>query len=693
METLQFKKGYINNEILRKSFEDFALKTFDVHYGAWHEDGLWNEKSNYINYSYFNDNEIAANVSVNEFTLIVEGEEKHAVQLGAVMTKEKYRNKNLIKTLMEKIFEDYAGKADFFYLFGHEGVLDFYTKFGFKRTKMNSFKINSQDVCHKKAVLRKLNVEKDWPLIDELTDGRVPVSKTLGIINDQWPLQVFDGITFQIYYGEKVGIVGINGCGKSTLLKVIAGIHEITSHDKGGVFVPRGASVGYLEQVMPDKSGKKVIDVLHEAFEEVAQIESELRSMEEKMKSIKGEELERVFRNYSILQEKYETKGGYDREEKLSKVCIGLNINDSFLNRDFNLLSGGEKTTVMLGKILLQSPDILLLDEPTNHLDMKSVEWLEGYLKSYKGMVLIVSHDRYFLDNVVGKIIEIEDMQNKVYKGNYSSYVKQREENMIKQFEDFKEQQKKIKAMENAIKKLRDWAVRADNEKFFKRAASMQKALDKIERIDKPKFEHDNMKLNFKETGRSGKDVIKVKDLCKSFDDKELFKDAEMMIYFQERAALIGSNGCGKTTFLKMLLGEDEDFTGELKLGESVKAAYLPQNITFTDEEATVLEDFREDFEILEGKAREYLAKFMFYGGTVFRKVKHLSGGERIRLKLSKLLYNDINLLILDEPTNHLDIESIENLETALENFKGTIFFISHDRYFINFNRRNTWFR
>ncbi len=496
--------------------------------------------------------------------------------------------------------------------------------------------------------------------------------------------QVFDGITFQIYDGEKVGIVGINGCGKSTLLKVIAGIHEITSHDKGGVFVPRGASVGYLEQVMPDKSGKKVIDVLHEAFEEVAQIESELRSMEEKMKSIKGEELERVFRNYSILQEKYETKGGYDREEKLSKVCIGLNINDSFLNRDFNLLSGGEKTTVMLGKILLQSPDILLLDEPTNHLDMKSVEWLEGYLKSYKGMVLIVSHDRYFLDNVVGKIIEIEDMQNKVYKGNYSSYVKQREENMIKQFEDFKEQQKKIKAMENAIKKLRDWAVRADNEKFFKRAASMQKALDKIERIDKPKFEHDNMKLNFKETGRSGKDVIKVKDLCKSFDDKELFKDAEMMIYFQERAALIGSNGCGKTTFLKMLLGEDEDFTGELKLGESVKAAYLPQNITFTDEEATVLEDFREDFEILEGKAREYLAKFMFYGGTVFRKVKHLSGGERIRLKLSKLLYNDINLLILDEPTNHLDIESIENLETALENFKGTIFFISHDRYFIN---------
>ena len=191
METLQFKKGYINNEILRKSFEDFALKTFVVHYGAWHEDGLWNEKSNYINYSYFNDNEIAANVSVNEFTLIVEGVEKHAVQLGAVMTKEKYRNKNLIKTLMEKIFEDYAGKADFFYLFGHEGVLDFYTKFGFKRTKMNSFKINSQDVCHKKAGLRKLNVEKDWPLIDELTDGRVPVSKTLGIINDQWPLKVY----------------------------------------------------------------------------------------------------------------------------------------------------------------------------------------------------------------------------------------------------------------------------------------------------------------------------------------------------------------------------------------------------------------------------------------------------------------------------------------------------------------------
>ncbi|MDO5517966.1 MAG: ATP-binding cassette domain-containing protein, partial [Clostridium sp.] len=255
---------------------------------------------------------------------------------------------------------------------------------------------------------------------------------------------------------------------------------------------------------------------------------------------------------------------------------------------------------------------------------------------------------------------------------------------MMIQFNQYKEQQKKISAMEKAIKDLRDWAVRADNPKFFKRAASMQKALDKIQRIEKPKFDKTNVKLNFNETERSGNEVIKVKGLCKKYDNKVLFEDADMLIKFKDRIGLIGSNGCGKTTFLKMLLHEDVQDDGIIIMGDSVKYAYLPQNIVFDNEDMTILDEFRNDINILEGKAREYLSKFMFFGADVFKKIKHLSGGERIRLKLSELLYNDINLLILDEPTNHLDINSIDTLEEALDNFKGTIFFVSHDRYFLN---------
>jgi ATP-binding cassette subfamily F protein 3 len=496
--------------------------------------------------------------------------------------------------------------------------------------------------------------------------------------------QVFKGISFQIYDRERVGIVGANGSGKSTILKIIAGIEELTRDDKGTVAIPRGATIAYLEQIPNYNEGVTVKEVLNQAFGELYSIESNIKALEERLELIEGDDLERALKEYSRLQQEYEVKGGYEQDEKLSKVCQGLNLRENFINKEFNILSGGEKTTVILGKILLQNPDILLLDEPTNHLDMKSVEWLEGYLKGYKGIVIVVSHDRYFLDNVVTKIIELEDMYCETYKGNYSYYVNQKEEDMLIQFENYKEQQKKIAAMEKAIKDLRDWAIRADNNKFFKRAASMQKSLNKMERISKPKFQRQNMKLSFNETERSGNDVIVVKNLYKNYGDKELFRDGNMQVNFEERVALIGANGSGKTTFLKMVLGEEQLDDGSTKIGEGVKIAYLPQNITFDNEEATVLETFRENFSILEGKAREYLSKFMFYGGNVFKKVKHLSGGERIRLKLSQLLFQDINLLIMDEPTNHLDIDSIENLEEALKEFNGTIFYISHDRYFIN---------
>ncbi len=523
---------------------------------------------------------------------------------------------------------------------------------------------------------------------------------------------VLKNISFQIYSGEKVGIVGVNGSGKSTVLKLIAGVLPMNycigypgatspGYDEGFICNPREATCAYLEQIPKYEDGIKVIDVLKLAFEEVYSIENKMRELEERMKFLEDNNLEKALKQYSQLVELYEVKDGYNTEEKLSRICTGLKLDESFLNKEFNLLSGGEKTTVVLGKLLIDNPDILLLDEPTNHLDMESTEWLEAYLKSYNGIVIIVAHDRYFLDNVVTKIIEIEDMESKTYKGNYSDFSKQKEENILEQFHQYKEQQKEIKNVQNAIKELRDWAARVDNNKFFKRAASLQKKLDKMKssdtesnkfyrtrgqyvRTEKPKFEKKNMKLNFKDGERSGNETIKAEGLSKSFDDKVILRDVDLLIHFGERAALIGPNGSGKTTFLKMLLDEEKPDSGVVELGANVMAAYLPQKITFKNEEFTVLECFREDISILEGQAREYLSKFMFYGNSVFKKVKHLSGGERIRLKLGKLLYEDVNLLILDEPTNHLDIDSIENFEEALEDFKGTIFFISHDRYFIN---------
>jgi ATP-binding cassette, subfamily F, member 3 len=506
---------------------------------------------------------------------------------------------------------------------------------------------------------------------------------------------VVKNISFEAYEGDKVGIVGANGSGKSTILKLIAGIEQMhyypgypqtssPGYDEGLINLPRGATKAYLEQSPVYPEGLKVIDVLNLAFEEIEGIENQMRELEERMKTLEDSALEKALNKYSDLVQLFEVKGGYERDEKLSKVCTGLNFTDSFLNKDFDLLSGGEKTTVVLGKLLIHNPDILLLDEPTNHLDMEAIEWLEGYLKSYKGIVIIVSHDRYFLDHVVNKIVEIEDMESTSYKGNYSSFVSQKEENMRIQYEHFREQQKKVNNMETQVKSLRDWAMRADNNKFFRRAASIQKKLDKMDRIDKPIFERRNMRLDLKVAERSGKETIKAVGLSKRYQDKLIFENTDLLIQYGERVGVVGPNGSGKTTFLKMLLGDEQPDNGIVELGANVMAAYLPQKIFFRDEELTVLETFREDISILEGKAREYLAKFMFYKKSPFKKVKFLSGGERIRLKLAMLLYQDINLLILDEPTNHLDIDSIETLEEALEDFKGTIFFISHDRYFIN---------
>ena len=506
---------------------------------------------------------------------------------------------------------------------------------------------------------------------------------------------ILKNISFMVKEGEKVGIVGENGSGKTTILKLIAGILPLNhcagypyapvppGYDEGWVNTPKGAVCAYLDQIPQFPYGTRVIDVLKSAFDEVYQLENDIHELEESMQHLEGVDLERALKRYGELLQAFELMEGYRIEEKLNRVCKGLQFDDKFLVQEYHLLSGGEKTTVTLGKLLIDTPDILLLDEPTNHLDMESVEWLEEYLGGYKGIVIVVSHDRYFLDHVATKIIEIEDKVSSTYSGNYSDYILQKEEKLRIQFENYKEQNKKINAMEQSVKQLRDWAAKADNNKFFKRAASMQIKLDKMERVEQPSMKQ-NMKLSIRQTEQSGKIVMKADTLSKSFDHKSLFRNAEMMVQYGERVALIGPNGSGKTTLLKMLLGEEKPDSGTAQLGANILPAYLPQTVSFPNEELSVLDYFREDIFIPEGKAREYLAKYMFYGSNVFKRIKLLSGGERLRLKLCKLLFNDINLLILDEPTNHLDTKSIESMEEALADFKGTIFFISHDRYFIN---------
>ncbi len=502
--------------------------------------------------------------------------------------------------------------------------------------------------------------------------------------------EVLRDISFEIHCGEKVGIVGKNGSGKSTLLKLILGVEGEYS---GNINIKKNSTFGYVDQIPNFTDSCKVVDVLNLAFSTQHKIYEELKSVEGELKVMKEEELARALNRYAELQESYERLGGYEIEERLSKICIGLSFDEELLERCFNTLSGGEKTTVLLGKMLLQAPEILLLDEPSNHLDLKSIEWLEEFIRSYKGTVIIVSHDRYFLDNTVTKVIELENMGCRTYDGNYSKYVEQKREYLMLQAHAYENQQKKINEMEEAIKRFRHWGAIGDNEDMFKKAFSMEKRLEKMDKIERPKLSEDKMKLDLQFGERSGKDVVIIENAAKSFGSKVILKNANLAISYGEKLALIGDNGCGKSTLLKIILNSlegglsAEDYSldsGCVKPGSSLKVGYLPQEIEFKNEDSTVLECFREDICYAEGKSREYLAKFLIYGEEVFKKVRNLSGGERSRLLLAKLLFNEVNALILDEPTNHLDIPSREALEETLRNFKGSILFVSHDRYFIN---------
>lgn len=487
---------------------------------------------------------------------------------------------------------------------------------------------------------------------------------------------LFDQLTIDVHAGNHVAIVGNNGCGKTTLLKIMAG-DEVA--DSGRIIKQKDSTIGFLHQI-PNYPQLTVKEVLYEAFEGIVAIQHRMKQMEDAMAT--SDDLEKLLVTYGELQEQFENSGGYMLESKVASVATGLGI-DQLLQEPFDHLSGGEKTKVTLGKILLVEPDILLLDEPTNHLDLEAIEWLETYLQQFKGTIIIVSHDRQFMNNAVDKIIEIEDGQAWISHGNYDHFLKEKEEKFNREFAQYEEQQKKIKKMRDAIRRLRQWANEASppNPDLFRKAKVMERMLERLEKVKKPRVQK-KMNLHLESSNRSGKEVVRFQDVSKSYD-RPLFSQVNLDVYWQDALAIVGANGTGKSTLLKMLLETEVPDTGKVQLGSAVKIGYLAQHLVEANPEARLIDVFREEIRMTEPEARHVLAQFLFYGADVFKKFKNMSGGERMRLKLAQLMQQDINLLILDEPTNHLDIESREVLEENLENFDGTMIAISHDRYFL----------
>jgi len=493
--------------------------------------------------------------------------------------------------------------------------------------------------------------------------------------------EILQNVSFDLIRGEKVGLIGRNGSGKTTIFRLITSAEET---DSGAVSVARNATIGYIEQIPEYPEGTEVIEVLKQSCQHIFDLRNELRILEHRISNTKDKTAQtKLISKYEKLLLRFEHLEGYDIDVKLEKVCTGLKITDHMLHRDYNSLSGGEKTRVMLGQIFLNHPDILLLDEPTNHLDIESIEWLEGFISQYKGSAIIVAHDRYFLDATVSKVIELENGRTKTYKGNYSKYIELREEEIQRQFSAFKNQQKKIEAMEKAIKRFRDWGTRKDNPDMFKKAVNMERRLERIVRVERP-TEAKKMGLDLSSVQRSGKDVIKLIEVSKSYDDLVLLDSIDLFVYYKDHICILGKNGTGKTTIFKIIHNEIQADSGEVKLGSRLNVGYLEQEVHFENPQKSVLDAYRRMFPMQEDRARTALARFLFFGNDVFKRLGDLSGGEKVRFQLCVLMKENPNLLLLDEPTNHLDIDSMEMLEEALLDYKGTILFISHDRYFIN---------
>jgi ATPase subunit of ABC transporter with duplicated ATPase domains len=493
--------------------------------------------------------------------------------------------------------------------------------------------------------------------------------------------KIFENITFEVKTGERIGLIGQNGCGKTTIMKILMGQEDYQS---GEITYRKDVRIGYLNQIPAYDENVKTIEVLRSAFEEVFQIKKQMKDLEQQLEYLKDTALEKAVIQYGKLTDEYEQKGGYEIEIKVNKITEGLTITDSMKEMNFNQLSGGEKTRVILAKILLEDPDILLLDEPTNHLDFISINWLEGFLREFKGSALIISHDRYFLDQVVSRIIELEYSKTSEYLGNYSYYVIEKERRFLIDLKNYQNQQKKIDQMEKQIERYRIWGEMRDSEKMFKKAKELEKRLEKIEVIDKPIIEKRKARFLNNNMNRTGKIVFELEKVTKSFTDKTLLQNINFTVFYQDSACIIGKNGSGKSTLLKLIIGELEPDEGIIKIGSQVKIGYLPQHVVFENEEQTLLEYFSGLHNITYEAARSQLAKVLFFSNDVNKKIKFLSGGEKSRLRLCSLTFEGVNMMILDEPTNHLDIDSREVLEETLIRFDGTLLFVSHDRYFIN---------
>ena len=490
--------------------------------------------------------------------------------------------------------------------------------------------------------------------------------------------QVLKNVSFHIEDHEKAAIVGINGAGKTTLLRIIVG--EMTPDD-GQVVLARDKTLGYLAQ-------NSTVDTSHTIYEELLSVKADLLRLEEKirecennMKHAEGDALEDLMKQYTSLTHAFETGGGYLYRSELVGVLKGLGFTEDEFSKPVATLSGGQKTRVALGRLLLQNPDLIILDEPTNHLDMNSIAWLETYLLNYKGAVLIVSHDRYFLDRIAGKVIEIDQSKATTFMGNYSDYAVKKEQLRVAAWNAYMNQQREIKHQEEVIEKLKSF----NREKSIKRAESREKMLDKIEVIEKPSEVRTDMKLTLTPRILSGNDVLTVEHLSKSFDSHKLFTDVNFEIKCGEHVAIIGDNGSGKTTLLKILNGLVPADQGTFRLGSNVEIGYYDQEHHVLHSEKTLFEEISDDYPYLNNtQIRNVLAAFLFTGEDVFKRISDLSGGERGRVSLAKLVLSNANFLILDEPTNHLDIMSKEILEDALNGYEGTILYVSHDRYFIN---------
>ena len=493
---------------------------------------------------------------------------------------------------------------------------------------------------------------------------------------------LLDGLSFEVQAGERVGIMGRNGAGKTTLFKILTG--EI-GYDSGEIVFAPGKKVGLISQIPNYPADYTVEQVLRTAFAELEKLRKQLEALERQMTASAPQTL---LQQYDQLMNRFTVGGGYDMDVELEKICNGLGVPKSMREQLFSMLSGGEKTRVNLGRLILEDTDILLLDEPTNHLDLRSVEWLEEYILKFKGTVLTISHDRYFLDRVVQRIVELRGGKAEFYSGNYSYYVEEKQARYELQLKQYEQEQAKLKQLGYTVERMKGWGI--NNRTLYRRAMSIQHRMERIEKTERPTQEK-QLRLRFEERDFHGDEVFTIKNLSKSFGDRTLFSDVNLLVEGGERIALLGDNGTGKSTFLKILLDEETGTTGKIRFGPTVKSAYLPQIIHFNHPERTLYDTMLYEKNCTPQTARDRLGAFMFQGEDVFKTVASLSGGEQSRLRLCMLMDEKINLLILDEPTNHLDIASREWIEAALDEYEGTLLFVSHDRYFVDRFATRIW--